>query len=131
MLFRVFAWLVADAQFDRVQVELFGKFVHRAFKRHQPDELARRAHRRCNRNIQRCQAMSRQPVGTGVQRAGLQRRGLIGLLAGQIAREHIMADREDSTVPISTQAEALDGIRAVRRDVKDLLPCQCGFHRAA
>ena len=40
-----------------------------------------------------------------------------------------MADREDSTVPIRTQAEALDGIRAVRRDVKDLLPCQCGFHR--
>jgi len=40
-----------------------------------------------------------------------------------------VADREDSTVPIRTQAEALDGIRAVRRDVKDLLSCQRGFHR--
>ena len=40
-----------------------------------------------------------------------------------------MADREDSTIPIRAQTEALHGIRAVRRDVKDLLPRQCDFHR--
>src|SRR4030088_1495039 len=82
MLLRIFRRLVAHTQFDRVEVELFGKFVHRAFQRHQPDRLARRAHRRCNRNIQWCQTMSRQPVWSGVKRTGLQRRALVGLLAG-------------------------------------------------
>ena len=40
-----------------------------------------------------------------------------------------MADRKNSAVAISTQAKALDGIRAVCRDVKDLLSRQRGFHR--
>ncbi len=40
-----------------------------------------------------------------------------------------MADRKNSAVAIGTQAKALDGIRAVCRDVEDLLPRQRDFHR--
>jgi hypothetical protein len=50
------------------------------------------------------------------------------LLAGQIARKYVVADRQDSAVAICSQAEALDRVGAVRRDVKDLLPRQRGFH---
>src|SRR6202171_6857655 len=74
--------------------------------------------------------MSRQPVRPGVKRAGWQRRALVSLLAGQIAREHIVADRKDMALAIRSQAHALDGVRAMRRDVKDLLPCQRDFHRS-
>src|SRR6266446_10762425 len=41
-----------------------------------------------------------------------------------------MADGENSAVAIGTEAKALDGIRAVGRDVEDLLPRQRNFHRA-
>src|SRR5260370_42682976 len=74
--------------------------------------------------------MSRQPVWSGVERAGLQRRVLVGLLARQIAREHVMADGENSAVAIGAEAKALDGVGAVGGDVKDLLPGQCDLHRA-
>src|SRR5258708_33939538 len=74
--------------------------------------------------------MSRQPVWSGVERAGLQRRGLVGLLARQIAREHVMADAENSAVAIGAEAKALDGVGAVGGHVKDLLPGQADFHRA-
>ena len=40
-----------------------------------------------------------------------------------------MADREDAAVAIRAQAETLDGVGAMRRDVKDLLPGQRDFHR--
>ena len=45
LLFRILAWLVAEAQFDRIEIELFGKLVHRAFEGHQPDGFAGRTHR--------------------------------------------------------------------------------------
>src|SRR6266481_3363426 len=73
--------------------------------------------------------MSRQPVWSGVERAGLQRRGLVGLLAGQIAREHVMADGENAAVAIGVKTKALDGVGAVGGDVKDLLPRQRDLHR--
>jgi hypothetical protein len=38
-----------------------------------------------------------------------------------------VADREDAAVAIGAQADALDGVGAVRRDVKDLLPGQRVF----
>ena len=41
-----------------------------------------------------------------------------------------MADRKDLAVPIRAQADALDRVRAVCRDVKYLLPGQRRFHRA-
>ena len=44
MLLRILARLVAHPQFDRVELEFFGQFVHRAFKRHQPDGFAGRTH---------------------------------------------------------------------------------------
>jgi len=82
MLFRIFARLVSHAQFDRVEIEFLGKFVHRTFKCHQPNRLPGRAHRRRDRNIQWGETMPRQPIGSSIERAGLQRRALIGLLAG-------------------------------------------------
>jgi hypothetical protein len=75
------------------------------------------------------QTMPRQPVRSCVKRPGLLSGGLVGLFAGQIARENVVADCEDSALAISGEADALDGVRAVRRDVKDLLPCQRRFHR--
>src|SRR6476660_10643726 len=74
--------------------------------------------------------MSRQPIWSGVERAGLQRRGLVSLLARQIAREHIMADGENAAVAIGAKTKALDGVGAMRRNVEYLLPCQRDLHRA-
>src|ERR1700722_11766697 len=72
--------------------------------------------------------MPRQPIGSSIERAGLQRGPLIRLLAGQIARKHIMANRQDAAVAIGGQTETLDRIGTMRGDVKDLLPRQRRFH---
>src|SRR5882762_1899740 len=103
MLFRVFARLVAYSQLDRVEVELYGEFVHRAFKRHQPDRLARRAHGGRDRNVQRRETMPRQPIGSGIEGAGLESGALIGLLARQVAGKHIMADRKNAPIAVSAR----------------------------
>ena len=73
--------------------------------------------------------MSRQPIRPGIERAGLEGRALVSLLAGQIAGEHIVADRENAALAIGAQANALDRVGAVRRDMKNLLPGQRDFHR--
>src|SRR5260370_41792720 len=74
--------------------------------------------------------MSRQAGWSGVERAGLQRRGLVGLLARQIAREHVMADGENAAVAIGAKTKALDGVGAVGGDVEYLLSRQRDLHRA-
>src|SRR6202011_1823228 len=63
------------------------------------------------------------------ERAGLQGGALIGLLAGEIAGEHVVADGKDFAVVVGAQPEMLDRVGAVRRDVKDLLARQRDFHR--
>src|ERR1700759_4585623 len=40
-----------------------------------------------------------------------------------------MADRKDTALTVGAEPEALDRVRTVRRDVKDLLPRQRDFHR--
>ena len=130
VLFRVLAWLVAHAQFDWVEVQFLGQFVHRAFQRHKSHGLAGRAHRRCNRNVEGHQTMPGQPIGPRVKRTSLESGVLVGLLAGQIAGEHIVADREDTALAIGAQADALNRVGAVRGDVKNLLPRQRDFYRS-
>ena len=68
--------------------------------------------------------MSCQSIGSGIQRAGLEGGALIGLLAGQIAGKYIVADRDNTAIAIGAKAYSLDGIGAVRRDMKDLLTRQ-------
>ena len=65
--------------------------------------------------------MSRQSIGPGIEGTGLQGGALIGLLAGQIAGEDVVADGEDAALAIGAQAQPLDGVGAVRRYMKDLL----------
>ena len=129
VLLRILRRLVAHAQFDRVEVELLGKFVHRAFQSQKTHRLARGAHRRGDGNVQRRQPMPGQPVGAGVERPRLEGGALVGLLAPQVAREDIVADRKNAAVPIRAQADALDGVRAVRRDMEHLLARQRRLHR--
>src|SRR5437879_4154076 len=130
MLFRVLARFVSNAQFNWIEIKFFGELVHGTFECHQPDRLAGSAHRRCNRNVQRRQTMACQPIGSSIERAGLECGALIGLLTGQIAGEHIVADREDAALTIRGQPEALDRVGAVCRDVKYLLPRQRDFYRS-
>jgi hypothetical protein len=85
VLFRILAGFVTDTQLDRIEVQLFRELVHRAFQRQQPDRLTRRAHRGRDRDIQCGQAMPRQPVGTGVERAGLHRGALELILRVEVA----------------------------------------------
>ena len=73
--------------------------------------------------------MPGQPVGPGIERPGLQRGAFIGLLAPQIAGEHIVADRRMRPSVVRADADALDGVGAVRRDMEHLLPRQRGFYR--
>ena len=74
--------------------------------------------------------MPRQPVGAGIERPRLKRRTLVGLLARQVSRKDLVTDRKNPAVSVGAQANALNGIGAVRRDVKHLLPGQRRFHRA-
>ena len=78
-----------------------------------------------SRGAKRCRVSL---FGARIERARLKGCCFVGLLARQVAREDIVSDRENSTVPIRAQAEALDRIRAVCRDMKYLLSCQRGFH---
>ena len=105
MFFRILAWLVSNAQFDRIEIEFLGKLIHGAFQRHQPDRLTRSPHRRRHRNVQWCQTVPRQPIRSGIERTGLQRGTLVGLLAAQIAGENIVADRDEVFVPGDESAQ--------------------------
>ena len=62
--------VVAQAQFQWIETEPLRQLVHRAFKRHQADGVARRAHRIRARQVQLGEAMAGEPVGRGVERAG-------------------------------------------------------------
>ena len=73
--------------------------------------------------------MPGQPVGAGIERARLEGGALVGLLAPQVAGEDIVADRQDAAVSIRAQADALDGVGTVRRDMEHLLPRQRRLHR--
>ena len=130
VLFRILRRLVAHPQFYRIEVELLGEFVHRAFKSQKTYRLSGGAHRRSDRNVQRRQTMPGQAVVAGVERPRLQGRALVGLLAPQIARKHIVADRKNAPVSIRPQTDALNGVRTVRRDMKHLLTGQRRLHRS-
>jgi len=129
MLFRILGRLVQNAQSIGSRFNLSASSSHRAFQRHKPDRFAGSPHRRRHRNIQWRQTMSRQPIGPGIERTGLEGGTLVGLFAGKIAGEHIVADRQNAAFPIGPQPNALDCVRAMCRDVKDLLPGQRDFHR--
>ena len=128
MLFRILRRLVAHPQLDRIEVELLGEFVHRAFQRQKTDRLSGGAHRRSDRNVQRRQTMPGQSVVAGIERPRLEGRALVGLLAPQIARKHIVADRKNAAVSIRAEADALNGVRTVRRDMEHLLTRQRRLH---
>ena len=74
--------------------------------------------------------MPGQPVCTCVKSPRLKSRALVGLLTPQVAREDVVTNRKYPTVPIRTQAYALNGVRPVRRDMKHLLSSESRFHRA-
>ena len=129
VLFRILRRLVAHPQLDRVDFELLGEFVHRAFQRQKTGRLSGGAHRRGDRNVQRRQTMPGQPVVAGIERPRLEGGALVGLLAPQIARKDIVADRKNAAVSSRAQADALNGVRTVRRDVEHLLTRQRRLHR--
>ena len=55
---------------------------------------------------------------------------LVSRFGPQVARDDIVADRQDVAVPIGAQANALDGVRTMGGDVEDLLTGQRGLHRS-
>src|SRR3984957_16341792 len=73
--------------------------------------------------------MPGQPVVAGVERPRLEGGALVGLLAPQIARKDIVADRKNAAVSIRAEADALNGVRTVRRNMEHLLTRQRRFHR--
>ena len=121
--------LVAHPQLDRIEVELFGEFVDRAFQSQKTYRLSGGAHRRSDRNVQRRQTMPGQTVVAGIKRPRLEGRALVGLLAPQVARKHVVADRKNAAISIRAEADALNGVRTVRRDVEDLLTRERRLHR--
>jgi hypothetical protein len=73
--------------------------------------------------------MPGQPVVAGIERSRLKGRALVVLLAPKIPRKHIVADRENAPVWIRAEADALNGVRAMSRDMEHLLTCQRRLHR--
>ena len=120
---------VADPQLDRIEVKLLSQFVDRTFQSQKAYGLSGGAHRRSDWNVQRRQTMPGQPVVAGIKRPRLQGSALVGLLAPQIARKYVMADCKNAALSIRAQADALNGVRTVRRDVEDLLTRERRLHR--
>ena len=75
--------------------------------------------------------MSGQSVVAGIKRPRLEGRALVGLLAWQVPREDIVADRKNAALSIRAEANALNGVRTVRRDMEHLLTRQRRLHRPA
>src|ERR1700682_23544 len=73
--------------------------------------------------------MPGQPVVAGIERPRLEGGALVGLLAPQIARKDIVADRKNAAISSRAQADALNGVRTVRRDMEHLLARQRRLHR--
>ncbi len=112
-LFGIDLGVIEDAEFDRIDAELLGHFVHRDFKRHQAGRLSRRAHGVALGQIEHRQAHCGHPVGTGIQQARLADRGF-RVAMGQIARPAFMTDRGKLAIAACGQPNPLDRRRAMR-----------------
>ena len=97
VLFRPLRRLVAEPQFDRIQVELLGELVHRAFQRQKTDRLAGARIEEAT-GISRGASRCRSAVGAGIEPPRLARGALIGFLAPHIARNHSVPDRDQPAI---------------------------------
>jgi hypothetical protein len=119
--FGIHGGLVADAQFDRVDVERDGKLIHGAFEREEADRLARRAHRNGGRQVQIDLAVRIPAVLARIAGTRAEHRRFEFIVAGLVTRPRFMRLGKDMALRIRAQANALHGVGAVPHDVKELL----------
>ncbi len=113
--------LVADAQLDRIEPQLFGELVHGALEAHHARRLARRAHGAGDGDVDPLQEVAGQPVRRGIERArevggALDERRVLGAVGGRLQSEC-----RQPAVAVGAQAHALNRRRPMDRGVEHLL----------
>jgi len=127
---RIFARLVANAQFDRIHFQGDRELVHRAFQRQQTN---RSPGARIEEDTGRSRVVSRCSVkrlGGCIDAARRIGRGFVETLPGVLLEPGSMLDRGHRSVVLRRQPQALDSVGSVRSYVKHLLPRQRELDRS-
>ncbi|MCY1216472.1 hypothetical protein D9M72_283450 [compost metagenome] len=131
LLLRVGIGVVAQAQRDRVDAELFRQLVQRAFQRKAASSFSRRPHESRGADVQLDQPLAGLLVGAGIEPARDQRRGFKPVFDHRGAGSHIVADCAQRAVLCrgSDQVLLSQGPRAY--GAEHLRPVHYQLHRAA
>ncbi len=113
--------LVADAQLDRIDAAGDRQLVERGLEREHAGALARRAHPRRRRQVERDQAVGGPPGRRGVHHPRRERRLLGELLHRRGLLDDVVGDRLQPAVAVGAELQALDGRRAVAGEGEHLL----------
>ena len=126
---RIGLGLVAPPQFDRVDPELLGQFIHRALDPERADRLARRAHRARLGQVDAHEPGLEPPRVAPVQRQSPERHRLEKLAIVVLRNDALMPHAEDHAVLVGGDADTLRRVRAVVDHVRGLSAGQRDLHR--